>query len=367
MRFIRRHIFRPIIILLLIIIPVVMFGKAGFSFTFTPSKTDYSNVLRDGVVDGSSRIVDIAMLGAHDAFSDKITTNSPIDPAEPEDSLLRNQTLGKVADGVFVRLSRAQKSNAETLLKAGVRYFDVRISYYENEWYTKHGLISDKLSRYLSDIITFLSDNPGEFIIFDIQHVHFGDTVGFSELFDYLQTYQISNVAITDFINYDPLSLQPRDLTYDIVTDTGAKAGLVILAKTPASASLPYHYNRGNGDTQVINIRSLWHNTADTDTLIEGIQTEYEYLSDTVIYEDIFRVNQAQKTGVLSGDDLWDTVFGWSLLDMANNSNAALIAHEDFLDWLTKMPILMVDYADSTKGDFNKVANDAMIAYNNAL
>ena len=367
MRFIRKRIIRPIIILLIILTPIVLLGKGGFSFTFSVSKNDFNNVMREGVSDGTTRIVDIAMLGAHDAFSHKITTNSPVDPAEPSDSLLRQQTLAKVADGAFVRLAKAQKSDASTLLKAGVRYLDVRLSWYENEWYTKHGLISDKFSLYLGQTIKFLTDNPGEFVIFDMQHVYFDETVSYTDLFDYLNTYEVADKALTDFINYDPLAMQLRDLTYDIVTDSGTKGGVIILAKTAASVSLPFHYNRGNGDTQVINIRSLWHNTSDTDTLLSGIRSEYDYLSNTVIYEDIFRVNQAQKTGALSGSDIWDTLLGWSLLDMANNSNTLLTTQEDFNAWFSKMPILMVDFSDSPKGNFNQVVNETIINYNQAL
>ncbi len=367
MGFIRKRIIRPIIILGAIIVPIVLFAQGSFSFTLGESDGDYTNVMREGVEDGTSRIVDIAMLGAHDAFSHKITPDSAIDPGEPDDSLLRNGTLQKFADGVFVRLSKAQKSGAEKLFASGVRYFDVRLSYFEGEWYTKHGLISDKLANYLDELISILNENPGEFIIFDLQHVYFPDTINFSDLFDFLSTYEYEGTSLTDFINYDPLSLELRDLTYDTVTDAGTKAGVVMLAKTAASASLPFHYNRGNGDTAIINIRSLWHNTSDTTTLLNGIRAEYEYLNSTVIFEDILRVNQAQKTGALTSTDVWDTVFGWSLLDLANNSNAQLVEEIEFGQWLTVMPIFMVDFADSTKGDFNTLANEAMIVYNKTL
>ncbi len=367
MRFIRKRIIRPLIVLALIIAPLILFAKGGFSLTFSSSKEDYSNVIEDGVTNGDASIVDIAMLGAHDAFSHHITTTSQVDPGEPEGSLLRNATLGKIVDGVFVRLSRAQKGGAATLLKAGVRYFDVRLSYVDGVWWTKHGLLSDHLSTYLDELIPFLANHPAEFIIFDMQHVYFPDGTTYDDLFDYLGSYQVSGKSLLDFVHHDPLTEQLRDLTYDIVTNNQTSAGVVILAKTPSSVTLPYHYNRGNGDTAVINIRSLWHNTADTTTLLEGITSEHEYLNTTVIYQDILRVNQAQKTGVLSGSDLWDTIFGWSLLDLANSSNMALIEHADFEAWLVTMPIVMVDYANSTKGDFNNVVNEAFITYNQTL
>ncbi|MFA5235495.1 MAG: hypothetical protein WC399_01375 [Bacilli bacterium] len=367
MGFFRKRILRPLITIAVIAAPIVLFAKGGFSFTFGTSDDNYSYVLRDGVENGAARVVDIAMLGAHDAFSHLIKTDSPVDPGEAEDSLLRNETLGKFADGVFVRLARAQKSGAEALLSAGVRYFDVRLSYYENDWYIKHGLISGQLSLYLDEMIPFLKENPGEFIVFDLQHVYFTDAVSYDDLFTYLETYEVDGTSLLDFIHYNPLAVALGDLTYDQVTASGTEAGLVVLAKADADASLPYHYERGNGDTAVINIRSLWHETSDTATLLTGIRAEYDYLESTVIFDDIFRVNQAQKTGALGGSDLWDTIFGWSLLDMANNSNDKLVHESDFSTWLEEMPIFMVDFANSAKGDFNQLANEAIIAYNQSL
>jgi hypothetical protein len=367
MGFFRKRILRPLITIAIIAAPIVVFAKGGFSFTFGTSDDDYSSVLSDGVIDGSARVVDIAMLGAHDAFSHSIKADSAVDPGEAEDSLLRNETLGKFADGVFVRLARAQKSGAGALLTAGVRYFDVRLSYHEEDWYTKHGLISAKLSGYLDEIIPFLNENPGEFIIFDMQHVYLTDAVSYDDLFAYLETYEVEGVSLLDFIHYDPLTMPLGDLTYDAVTVSGAEAGLVVLANADADASLPYHYERGNGDTEVINIRSVWHETSDTETLLAGIRSEYDYLEDTVIFDDILRVNQAQKTGALGGSDLWDTILGWSLLDMANHSNDKLVHEADFSAWLAAMPIFMVDFANSPQGDFNHLANTAFIAYNNTL
>jgi len=366
MKFIRKRIIRPIVILLIIIVPIVLFAKGSFSFTFATSKGDYAEVMREGVTSGDARIVDIAMLGAHDAFSHNITTASAVDPGEPEDSLVRNATLDKFADGIFVRLAKAQKSGTDQLLQAGVRYFDVRLSYYEDEWYTKHALISDRLSAYLDGMIAFLDANPGEFVIFDMQHVYLG-TATWTDLFDFLGTYEVGGKSLLDFVNHDPLTEELGELTYDGVTAGGAKAGVVMLANVASEAALPYHYNRGNGDTAIINIRSLWHNTSDTATLLAGIREEYDYLNETVIYRDILRVNQAQKTGALTQSDLWDTIFGWSLLDMANNSNNKLVHEADFADWLTVMPIFMVDFADSPNGDFNTLANEAFIAYNQTL
>ncbi len=357
-------------VLLSVILLVLAFGKAGFSFAgYTEDGDDYSGIISLGVGDDNPRVVDIAMLGAHDAFSSRITKNSPIDPAEPEDSILRNKAAGFFADGLFARLAKSQRGDATDMLENGVRYLDVRLSYIEDTWFTKHALVSDELSYYLSDVIAFLDDHSGEFIVFDMQHVYLGDAT-FDDLFTYLDTFEVNGKSLLDFVRFDPTTVALGDLRYEDVTAGGTESGVVILAKTENTATLHYHYERGDGDSEgstVISIRSLWHNTSDSKKMLSGIREEYENLSESDTYDDVFRVNQAQKTGVISGPDLLDTIVGWSLVDMASYFNSRLVKQADFVDWFSAMPILMVDYAISNRGYFNTAANLAIIGYNQAL
>jgi len=357
-------------VLLSAILFVLVFGKAGFSFSgYTEDGNDYSDVIASGVENKNPRVVDIAMLGAHDAFSSRISKNSPIDPGEAEDSILRNKTVGFFADGLFARLSKSQRGDATDMLENGVRYLDVRLSYIEGTWFTKHALVSDELSYYLEDVIDFLADNPGEFIVFDIQHVYLGEAT-FDDLFTYLDTFEVNSQSLLDFIHYDPTAIALGDLRYNDVTVNGTESGVVLLAKTEHSPTLQKHYVRGDGDTEgstVISIRSLWHNTSNGRKMLNGIREEYENIRSTDDYDNVFRVNQAQKTGVISGPDLIDTIIGWSLVDMASYFNSRLVRQADFTDWFSAMPILMVDYAISNRGHFNSTANLAIIAYNQAL
>ncbi len=356
-------------VLLSAILLVLVFGKAGFSFAgYIEDGDDYSDVISLGVADKNPRIVDIAMLGAHDAFSSRITKDSPVDPGEAEDSIIRNKTVAFFADGLFARLSKSQRGDATEMLENGVRYLDVRLSYIEGTWYTKHALVSDELSYYLGDVIAFLDDHPGEFIVFDIQHVYLGEAT-FDDLFTYLDTFEVDGKSLLDFVHFDPTTIALGDLRYDDVTDGGTKSGVVLLAKTEHSPTLQKHYERGEGDTEgsdIVSIRSLWHNTSDSKKMLNGIREEYENISGSDTYDDIFRVNQAQKTGVISGTDLLDTIVGWSLLDMASYFNSRLVRQTDFADWFSAMPILMVDYAISNRGHFNYLANFAILAYNQA-
>jgi hypothetical protein len=70
---------------------------------------------------------------------------------------------------------------------------------------------------------------------------------------------------------------------------------------------------------------------------------------------------------VLKAGSVLRNVFGWSLLNLAENHNAKLVAHPDFFKWLAAMPVFMVDFVNSEKGDFNELVNQKICEYNTAL
>lgn len=341
-------------ILCLLIIMILVYP---FSMTFTnPKKGNFNHVIKDGLENNQDTLVtNIAMLGAHDAFSNKISLTSKVDPAE--DSIVSTPVINKIIKGMIVREAKSQKSGSEQLLNSGVRYFDIRLSYMNNTWYTKHSLISDKLSNYLIPMIKFLSENPGELVILDIQHCYYG-TSDYNGLINDLKNITYEGKNIFDFLNYIPLITPLELLTYRLATLNGNKSGIVMLVKNETTA---YSYNYEKS------IRSNWHNKITDEEMFEGIEEENEYLKTHKLeYIGKFKVNQAQKTGQINSQIL-DTIIGWSLLDLANNFNQKLINHEHFDDWLKQMPIVMVDYADSTKGNFNELINQKLINYNKNL
>lgn len=348
-----------ILSIILLLVAVLLFvGKSNFTFVKGNSADkEYVNIMGESELSQTTRVVDIAMLGAHDAFSDKITTKSKMNPAETEDSFIGNKTFLTFADGIVSRLSRAQVSGADTLLKKGVRYFDVRIAFVDNEYYTTHAFLSDKLEIYLNEVIAFLASNPSEFVIFDIQHAYLGDK-NFEDLFNYIDSVKVNGRSLLSFVNYDPTNIGLGALTYGEVTSNGG--GAVILAKTEQTEAMRYHYVYKDS------IRSYWHEKNVKSELIKGIESEYANLTANASeYKDMLRVNQAQLTGTFGGDTIFNTIFGWSLIDMANGMNKELIKHDKFKEWFKAMPILMVDYADCPSS--NAIMNDAVIEYNKGL
>lgn len=347
-----KKIFKLIAICLVILIIMAIWYPG--SFTFKKSTIgNYNDCLKRGLNNNYSALIkDIAMLGAHDAFSSEISLSSKVDVAE--EGLVKNNFLRPLLKGMIVRQSRAQKASSEGLLSRGVRYFDVRLSHINGKWYTKHSLISEELSFYLIPILKFLNENPGEFIIFDIQHCYYGD-LSYNDLIDDLKKITYQNQNIFDYLNYLPTLIPMGLLSYGLVTSFGTKGGVVILVKNETTI-YSYDYEKS--------IRSVWHNKITTKEMFMDIQAEYEYLEkNQVEVVNKLVVNQAQKTAQIN-EQIINTIFGWSLLDLANNFNEKLINHHDFEKWLTVMPIVMVDYADSSKGNFNQKINEKIISYN---
>lgn len=305
---------------------------------------------------GDERIVDIAMLGSHDSFSDKITKDSPLD-VDGTASYLGYKILG----GLVKRISKAQKEDAYTQLTCGVRYFDVRISYYDGEYYTKHNKISAPLEDYITETIKFMLENKGEVVIFDMQHVYLGEKTN-KEFFSALYNIRYDGASLFDFVSYETVGekcRQLKDLTYDDVTNKGNKSGVVVLFNgiPKEEQFLNQFYYRD------ASIRSNWHNKNSESDMFEGIDKEYEFLTENYdAYKDMLRVNQAQMTAqfnlsVLSAD----------LLKYADEFNYKQLQRESFSDYLKVMPIFMVDNATTNYNDFNFDVMEIIATYNMEL
>ncbi|MBO7079198.1 MAG: hypothetical protein J6W64_05260 [Bacilli bacterium] len=366
-------------IVLLSILFIIIFGliiTLVFPFTRGGNKelSSFDNVLSSTI--GSSedkydtKITEIALLGAHDAFSNGITFNS--DPNVNEGGIVNNRIVRFFTKGFIVKMSKAQAASAKEMLYAGVRYFDVRITKIDNEFYACHGLLSSKLDDYVSDIVEFLSTHNKEYIIFDIQH-YYTENGSNQELKD--EDYEalfnkLTELGLMDYIYYSKETKELKDLTYRDLTNNATSSGVLMLAKTNINPKVYYRDNDANKNTNIKyeTIRSYWHNTNSIDALLSGIDTEYEFIKENGYDSNILRVNQAQLTGFIMDKNIYRSILGYSLINMASNSNKKIIEDEaKFKEHLKVMPIVMVDYVTSTKGDFNNLVNTYIMEYNNTL
>lgn len=347
--------------LLVLLIAIIAICAIPYSFVTDKQGEDFSSIMYENIYlqNNNPKVTEVAMLGAHDAFSSSINYSSEVDPAES--GIVANKVVSAFLKGFIIRSSVAQKSDATKLLNSGVRYLDVRISYFNDSWYTKHALISGELKYYLLDVLDFLNNNKGEFIVFDIQHAYLEEK-SYEELFSYIDSVKLDGYSLFDYVNYQS-NMHLEDIHYNDVTSNATKSGVVILAKN----SNPSDYE-GKFFIYEDSIRSVWHDKIKDEDMLNGINQEYLTLkNDSNLDRNKFRVNQAQKTSQINKDGIIQTIFSWSLLRMAQRFNIVLVENADFEEWLEVMPIFMVDYSDSNNQEFNEKVIDKINKYNREL
>ncbi|MDR0883442.1 MAG: hypothetical protein LBN05_02395 [Oscillospiraceae bacterium] len=314
---------------------------------------DYAHILRDNVpVNANPRVVNVAMLGAHDAFSNEIDPKSPLDP-NSDTPILGNPLLKLLGGGVFARQARAQRSNAYELAQRGVRLFDIRVTWDGTQWANMHSFISGAFEPNLRHLLRFLHENPGEMLLVDLQHVYPAPHT-LDDLVTWIGTIREDGQSLWDFVHYDPNAIPLGKLRWRDVVPEG-KAGAVVLLKKEQTPGCRYYY-----DDSV----ATWHNEPDTQTLLADIAAEYDRLrADPSNRQNGFSLNQAQSTPPLS----LKAIAYWSLLKDAETSNLAVLDHPDFDAWLRVMPQIWFNNTDSMVGDFNDRVVARLNAYNQGI
>lgn len=288
----RYIVFITILVLILLLLSTLFMS---FSFGSKESKIDYSHVMRDSITNKSALVTDIAMLGAHDAFSSGINMKSGVN--SNESGIQTNKFVGMFAKGLIVRMSKSQIADAKTLLKAGVRYFDMRCTKLDNKYYATHGYLSNEIKEYINDIVDFLGEADGEFIVLDIQHFYTEngannalDKSEYETLLNYLNEYKnAKGFGILDYVRYDSTTDTLATLTYEKVV--GDSSGIIILAKTNELKSCYYRDSNALKDGgNYTSIRSYWHQTNKTKDLLSGMDSEASLVKEKG-YDGIFVVN----------------------------------------------------------------------------
>lgn len=322
-----------------------------------PSISDHSHFLRESNESnpsfGTIPLTEISMLGSHDALSDDIHYWST--PNSSEDNMVNSLGLRLVAKGLMVRLAKAQQHNIYDQLVAGVRYIDARITYVDGEYYTSHGLISNTLEHNLSLILKFLHENPGEFVLFDINNYYPG-TSTFQELVEYISTIKYEGKNLYDYVNYDEGITQFKNLNYNNITNNGNGAGVVLFSDQGNRTGL---FNQ----LDISKVRSKWHNKSSNEEINILIREEATYSAS--LGEDYLRINQAQQTP--SPKEVWSTFVNWSLLHAAKIHNTDLLNKPYINEVIDGMPIYMCDFVTSDYDNFNNRIIDLMLTRNKNL
>ena len=296
------------------------------------SVSDYSNWMRE-TLNGDMLVIDTKMLGAHDAFSSGVNLFSKLDPYTT-DSIMMG-ILGIILKGFIVRQSVTQISSPKTLLEKGVRYFDIRLTYDDEKWMTKHNYLSSDFLKVAAQIIEFLEGNPGEFLILDFQHINglsYENNEDYDVFFSMLQSTGLSEYL------YDSNLKELNTITYGDLTDNGTSSRVIIVDKFQKSGKKTFLYSTS--------IRSNWANDDDFDEVLSFLEGEKSIIDNNSEIEG-FKVMQAVTTMQMNFKGIIEAIKSWSLIERAEKFNTDLFEYDGFEKLADTMPIIMVDYSDS--------------------
>ena len=172
---------------------------------------------------------------------------------------------------LFIKLwAKCQSKTIYEQLLMGIRYFDIRITKYNGEYYTIHSLIAIPVGQILHDILLFIDTFPTEKIILDFNHLYIDDVKEFEE---YLK-FQIGDKAVSNNNDNIVAAIGKLDKTLFVFVDDDNTSFF-------------------NSDI----LKSFWHDTNDVNLLTTSMSEESK--------EGLLRITQAiltpTQTDVLLG------------------------------------------------------------------
>ena len=192
-------------------------------------------------------IHELVIPGSHDSFAYDFKILGPNESGMP-----------RIAN-LFIKLwAKCQSKTIYEQLLMGIRYFDIRITKYNGEYYTIHSLIAIPVNQILHDILLFIDTFPTEKIILDFNHLYIDDVKEFEE---YLK-FQIGDKAVSN--NND-----------NIVAAIG-------------TLDKPLFVFVDDDNTSFFNsdiLKSFWHDTNDVNLLTSSMSEESK--------EGLLRITQA--------------------------------------------------------------------------
>lgn len=339
---------------------------------------NYMTVLADidGIVEADPRYVDIATLGSHDAVTDKIKWNAPLDLNE-EGGVL--DTIEPISIGVQYRFSKTQTVGLGAQLAQGARFFHIKCTDYYGTWYGSHARLCGKLDSDLNEVLQYLSTDEakGEIVSLLFQPTYFGEDATLDTLSAYIDSVKYDGKSLFDYIHmyevdvYDEGNGAKRigELTYNELTQNGTEPGVVILYRRENGRFLT-HWN-GNSELtkKCFDMDSCsdhqWHSAIGSDRIIKKINESCDRIASDITAPSKLRINQTQASMSIGRiGDLFELVSAWSLLGFASRHNLRLLNNENLDRWLTYMPIFQVDFCNSSNGNFNQKINERIKAHN---
>ena len=336
-----------LVVLLVILLELPFLGAGAET-----GGADHSHWMRE-TLSGPERLVDIAMLGAHDALTAEMQWSSKVDTA----SVAAPFGLG-ICKSLGYRQSKTQLAGVPALLAGGVRYFDIRVTRDADtgEFYTVHNYYGAPLAGCLEAFAAFLAEHPGEVLILDFQHCY--DATAADGLLAGAHSGELDAlIAQSGLLAY---AQAPRlaTATYGQVTANGSRAACLILRKEADGSAAFLDYGAS--------IYSPWSNTDSAGVVFDDLDARTADVERGAVSRDIFRVQQGVLTMQASPSGICKALGSWSLLRRAQSFNARLADRQQEA-WLRALPIVMTDHTLSAQGDAHARLMEQILAYDRAL
>lgn len=341
----------------------------------------YAKVISDieGIVDANPRYVDIAVLGSHDAVTDKLTSDAPLDYHDRQNKLFAK--FEKAIAGFAYRFGKTQTVGIYEQILQGSRFLHIKCTYFEGEWYCSHAHLCGKLGDHLTEALRYLTsdDAKGEIIGFLFQTMYMAPGITLDDLTEYMDSVKVNGKSIFDFVRVDTADIyddgmggtRVGDLRYNDLTVGGTEPGVVIFLRRERGLFLPEWDGSGALTNKCYDMDTAadhaWHSSIGIKKLLVKVHANATRIAQDSEKKGKLRMNQSQASLAVNGaDEVCSVIFGWSLLRFAKSYNVALLEHEHFDKWLTHMPVFQADFINSDYMDFNARVNAAIKEHNRA-
>lgn len=118
---------------------------------------------------GSKRLNQIALPGTHNSATYSFTRASRYAIDVP--GLVKYRPPWPVST-IIAQWSKTQSRTIKQQLSDGIRYFDFRVGYQDEEFYTCHGMKGDTIRDILHTFVAFADTFPREVVIIDFNHFY---------------------------------------------------------------------------------------------------------------------------------------------------------------------------------------------------
>lgn len=272
----------------------------------------------------------LAIPGTHDSFTFHLDESGSVATGAPGAVQGLATVFGSLAKKIISNWSKTQSLGVDAQLKAGVRYFDIRVSGRpgSSELFIVHGLYGPTVESCMESLATFLDEHCCEIVLLDFNHFYDMDSAAHDRLIKAL---------IDRFSSKMCPVMDMSELTLEMMWS----AGLQLIVFYHCDAACQRHFQLWPGAC----IPAPWHETFSCPALLSAVDRELSTRQTSCtsfhVMQGVFTPDSGFIVSHL-GQKLLDTLAGQAL--------------DSFLDWLRYQKcgpgginIVTVDFVELTQ------------------